>query len=94
MIGTDTAESPRNEVKVQVWTVRELVDALNGIGEKGIFIPSFQRGLVWQKTKRAELIQSVRESLPIGSLLMYYAGIRDNKPTYELVDGLQRSTSL
>jgi hypothetical protein len=94
MISTDVTESPRNEVKVQVWTVRELVDSLNGVGEKGIFIPSFQRGLVWQKKKRAELIQSVRESLPIGSLLMYYSGIRDNKPTYELVDGLQRSTSL
>lgn len=94
MTVADPSESQRSQVKVQVWTVRELVDALNGVGDRAIFVPSFQRGFVWKKKKRSELIQSVRECLPIGSLLMYYAGIRDRRPTYELVDGLQRSASL
>ena len=95
MLNTSNEDpAQQNAVKVQIWTVRELVDSLEGIGEKRIFVPSFQRSYVWPPKRKEELIESIRRSLPIGSLLMYYAGIRDDKPTYEIVDGLQRSMSL
>lgn len=88
-------EAPkRSTVDVQTWTVRRLVDAIDGIGNERIFIPSFQRGFVWKRPKQQELIESIRTSKPIGALLFYDNGIHDGKQQYQIVDGLQRSTTL
>jgi hypothetical protein len=90
-----TPEAPkRSSVDVQTWTVRRLVDAIDGVGNERIFIPSFQRGFVWKESRQQELIESIRTSQPIGSLLFYDNGIQDGKQQYQIVDGLQRSTTL
>ena len=48
--------SKRSTVDVQTWSVRRLVDAIDGVGNERIFIPSFQRGFVWKKSRQQELI--------------------------------------
>jgi hypothetical protein len=83
-----------DSVDVQIWTVNRLVSALEGRGPERILRPSFQRGSVWDQDRQVKLIDSIRNQYPIGSLLFFNSGYEDNKVTYEVVDGLQRSHSL
>lgn len=75
------------------WTVSKVVSGLDSRkdGKESVVvkIPDFQRGIVWSKKKQSHLIDSIRKGFPIGSLLMYKKG-----NSYQLIDGLQRSTSL
>lgn len=84
---------------LDIWTVRELVERLtfvagstNYASKAQVRIPSFQRPLVWNQSKREALIKSVLEGFPIGSLLLW----RDpqDPESYLLVDGQQRSATL
>ncbi len=84
----------RSAVDVQVWTVRRLVDAIEGAGNERIFIPSFQRDFVWNAERQRDLVESIRTMKPIGALLFYDDGICSGKQQYQIVDGLQRSTTL
>lgn len=52
-------------------------------------IPVFQRSVVWTKARRKEFIINVRNGEPFGVIL-----VRQNNGKYELIDGLQRVTSL
>lgn len=52
-------------------------------------IPKFQRGLVWNKTKKKEFIKTLKAGLPIGVLLLSQKGDK-----YLIVDGLQRFTTM
>ena len=54
-----------------------------------IEIPKFQRGLVWNKTKKKEFIKTLKAGLPIGVLLLSKKGDK-----YLIVDGLQRFTTM
>lgn len=54
-----------------------------------ISLPKFQRSLVWSKSQKEQLIQSVREGKPIGSILVH-----KKMEKYEIIDGLQRYTTL
>lgn len=54
-----------------------------------IEIPKFQRGLVWNKTKKKEFIKTLKAGLPIGVLLV---SKKDDK--YLVIDGLQRFTTM
>lgn len=54
-----------------------------------IEIPKFQRGLVWNKSKKIEFIKTLKAGLPIGVLLLSKKG---NK--YLVIDGLQRFTTM
>lgn len=65
-------------------------------------IPEFQRGFVWKATQVRDLIESLWLNFPIGSLLVWDAGLRDveeknvidaMRPKW-LVDGQQRATAL
>ena len=84
----------RSSIDVQTWSVRKIVAAINGDGPEHIFIPSFQRSFVWNYKKQDGLINSIKESKPVGSLLFYDDGIRGGKRQYQIVDGLQRATTL
>ncbi len=87
----------RDHSKFETWSVSELVDAssIEPKGRRKVTIPIFQRRLVWSKSKREELIDSIKKGFPIGSLLMYRndetSGIKE---TYNLIDGLQRTQAL
>lgn len=55
-----------------------------------VSVPKFQRGIVWNKTKRENLIETIKKGLPIGSLLLSAIGTEE----YKIIDGLQRFTTL
>lgn len=52
-------------------------------------LPVFQRHVVWTKSRRKEFIINVRNGEPFGVIL-----VRQHDGKYELIDGLQRITSL
>ena len=79
------------------WTVEELIDAIspNPHGNKKLTIPEFQRRLTWPEKDQVELIDSIMQGFPFGSLLVY----KDNDTasvvdSYKLIDGLQRAQTL
>ena len=82
--------------QVKVWDV---VD--RAVGHKWS-IPEFQRGFVWKATQVRDLAESMWQSFPIGSLLVWNAraqveeqiAIDAQKPSLWLVDGQQRTTAL
>jgi len=59
------------------------------LDDKKFRIPIFQRSVVWNNARRKEFIQNVRNGEPFGVILVR---LYDGK--YELIDGLQRVTSL
>ena len=84
-----------------IWTVKRLVDATSPSSDSSeqVSIPDFQRKLVWSKQKQEELIKSIKNGFPFGSLLLYEdieKGQQSDKPQkfYSLIDGLQRTQAL
>ena len=52
-------------------------------------IPQYQRNVVWNKKKREAFLRNVLDGEPFGIIL-----IRDHDNTYELIDGLQRISTI
>ncbi len=57
--------------------------------KNNVRIPQFQRSLVWSKNQKDEFIKTVKEGFPFGSILVY-----KSMEKYEIIDGLQRFTTL
>lgn len=74
------------------WKIVEYsVDQLSkDIDNKVIAIPKYQRGVVWNKNQKETLIDSMNKGYPFGSILLY----KNSESKYEIVDGLQRSTTI
>lgn len=53
-------------------------------------VPRYQRGIVWRDKQRSDLIDTIKKGLPFGTLLLY----KDTLGSYQIIDGLQRSTAL
>ena len=84
-----------------IWTVKKLVDATSPDSDSSdqVTIPDFQRRLVWSRQKQEELIKSIKNGFPFGSLLLFEdieKGQKSHKPKkfYSLIDGLQRTQAL
>lgn len=93
--------------KAEPERLSRLVDRVNG-GE--IKIPKFQRGFVWQRPAVLELLESVLQGYPIGSLLFWRTEQKlkserdiqgfalpptpDKYPTNYVLDGQQRLTTI
>lgn len=87
---------------------KELAWLLRQIQEREVALPDFQRDFVWEPAATQELISSIARNYPAGSLLAirnthsYFAAreiegaptLGGNKPTYLILDGQQRLTSL
>lgn len=67
--------------EVSVMTYGELKDVIE--------VPRFQRSPIWSDKKKLGLIETIKSGLPIGSLLLSKKGEK-----YELIDGLQRFSTL
>lgn len=66
------------------------VEVLNDdIKNSRITIPKYQRGAVWNKQQKEKLIDSMNQGFPFGSILLY-----ENNGTRQIIDGLQRSTTI
>ena len=55
-----------------------------------IFIPEYQRGLVWEQEQKELLIESIMIDMPIGNVFLNDRG----NFIYEVVDGQQRLTTI
>ena len=75
------------------WTIQRLKDYKEGVGGTKLFIPTYQRGLVWDEDRRQGLIESIQKGHPIGSLLIWEKSA-DGGKQYHLIDGLQRTNSI
>ncbi len=80
-------------------TVGQLVNATQehplGSSSIRIEIPRFQRSLVWSDDQRSNLIESIHRGYPIGSLLLYKrANPKGDEELFQVVDGLQRTSTL
>lgn len=56
-------------------------------------LPKFQRSLVWSAEQKTKLIDSLHKKFPVGSLLLFEK-TGETPKTYQLVDGLQRTTAI
>ena len=84
------------ECKIDTWEISRLIDASRPEprGKDKIIIPNYQRGLVWSHDKQKDLIDSIKEGFPLGSLLLYEDSEIDGKRRYSLIDGLQRTHAI
>lgn len=86
-----------NHTDTVTWTIEDLVMALSDTPTKKskITIPKFQRTLVWKKDQKKAFVDSVKKGFPVGAILLYKSTTDTSGTTiYNLIDGLQRSTSL
>ncbi len=81
---------------MEVWTVEDIVNALSDSPpkKKKIVIPQFQRTIVWNDNQRKWLIDSIKNGMPIGSILLYKQGENNGITEFLLIDGLQRVSTL
>ena len=79
----------KNNWKPKTITVRELEAKMKN---NEIAVPTYQRGVVWSDTMQKDLIDSIKNGYPFGSLVMFSYEVA-GKPLL-LIDGLQRSTAL
>jgi hypothetical protein len=83
--------------KPMQWLIKEFGEAYaeNGKGQHYIKIPKFQRSLVWVEEQRRALVDSLYRGFPIGAILGYQVeGMKGNRNIIQIVDGLQRSTTI
>lgn len=59
------------------------------LDDKKFIIPQFQRSVVWKPKRRKDFISNILKGEPFGVIL-----IRMNNNRYELIDGLQRITTI
>jgi hypothetical protein len=95
-------------IEVETWKTEWFATPYYGFaspeGKKALIIPRYQRTFVWKDSRRRALIDSILKGYPIGALILRKTGerqsIRDKQgrevecETYEIIDGLQRSTSV
>lgn len=83
--------------RVEPWLVSKLTAAFSGAyeGKTKLEMPQFQRGVVWSPAKQAELVRSLKQGYPIGSLLFYRRPEKQGVLEVNLlIDGLQRTTAI
>ncbi len=89
---------PRQSLtKPETWQIAELEDSLADVPQRNrrLELPRFQRSIVWDEPQQRDLIASLQQGYPIGSLLLYERGSEaGNVKRYLLVDGLQRTTAI
>lgn len=73
-----------NNCKYEIWKLKDF-DKIN--------LPKFQRNIVWSTAQRKELFDTIKKGLPFGSLLVYEMQIGE-ATRYEIIDGLQRLSSI
>lgn len=77
----------RNNWKPETFKPREIQKNLEN---KTFIVPRYQRGIVWKDQQKSDLVDTIKRGLPFGSLLLY----ADTNNTYQIIDGLQRSTAI
>lgn len=76
-----------NNWSSEEFTITEIDENMKN---KIFIVPKYQRGIVWNDDQRDALVDTIKRGLPFGSLLLY----KTNDGNYQIIDGLQRITSL
>ena len=89
----------RHDVQIERIDLKELKAAHDkGDGKFRLTIPRYQRGIVWTDKQKEALLESISFGYPVGSLLAFQTGQKNDKGSaplvWQLVDGLQRSSTL
>jgi uncharacterized protein with ParB-like and HNH nuclease domain len=84
----------------QIWQTRNQINyttlgltvayTVHKLRDGEIYIPEYQRHLVWTEQKRMRLIESILLDLPISELF----AVKIEEEKWELLDGVQRLTTL
>lgn len=85
------------KIEHKIITIKALPNHLDKNSEDAFMyfrIPKFQRGVVWDKERKLGLIDSVINEYPMGSLLLYGSSFSGEKQEVDVVDGLQRASTL
>ena len=65
------------------FTVGKIISMMDGRdSEYKITVPGFQRGIVWGHSHRKELVESILNGYPIGSILLWKRGVEDDGIQY------------
>lgn len=91
--GRDSADvRPWDPSKIRITTKHfSLRDVVDQIGEKEIDLsPDFQRDYVWKQRQRTRLIESILLGIPLPA---FYFN-QDHSGTYQVVDGVQRLSTI
>ena len=78
----------QNHWKPDSFTAEQLESLIK---DKKITIPPYQRGIVWDDKKKDKLIDTIKNGFPFGSILLYED---QSTGTFQLIDGLQRSSTI
>ena len=89
----------KHDVQIEKVDLRELKAAHDkGDGKFRLTIPRYQRGIVWTEKQKESLLESISFGYPVGSLLAFQTGQKNEKGSaplvWQLVDGLQRASTL
>ncbi|MBD1814008.1 DUF262 domain-containing protein [Microcoleus vaginatus DQ-U2] len=75
--------------------VQKYMEGINDDTNKKLFIPNYQRELVWDEARQSKFIESVIWGLPIPSIFVVDIGHDENdEPRLEIVDGAPRILTL
>lgn len=87
----------RAKSDIDTWTVSDLYNSLTSEEpdkKRKVLIPKYQRNLVWGNKQKQLFIESIKSGFPVGSLLLYKVGSEEDIESFNLVDGLQRTTTI
>ena len=89
----------KHDVQIEKVDLRELKAAHEkGDGKFRLTIPRYQRGIVWTEKQKEALLESISFGYPVGSLLAFQTGEKNERGSaplvWQLVDGLQRASTL
>lgn len=74
---------------------RSLRDLLSKYYYFGINLdPAYQKGLVWSEADKVHLIDSIFNGIEIGKFAFIHLDFETGKPSYEILDGKQRLTTI
>lgn len=69
----------------KVWKLEDFGDAM---------LPKYQRNVVWSSQQRKKLFETIRNEFPFGSILVYKRDIPGREARYQIIDGLQRISTI
>lgn len=78
--------------RYEQWTISNLNSKITS---QNVSLPKYQRGISWNFETQKKLISSIRNGYPIGSILLARKKSKDtNAEKYEIIDGLQRVSTI
>lgn len=69
----------------KVWKLEDFGDAM---------LPKYQRTVVWSSQQRKKLFETITKQYPFGSILLYKRDIPGKETRYQIIDGLQRVSTI